>query len=453
MSLYYRSLIQEGKLLDIYPNATVAFSLRKLRDAYSGSAIRVRRGVDSTELDVGFNSSGDLDTDAIVNFFGNNLLLQSENFEVTGGWARTGSNVIAGSIVGPNGVDLSCKFNETATSGFHILTATQFGTTIGKNYLFSIYLKAGERNIIDFVSLVDATNTCRLNLTTGAIVSNNFTNTPTLTDAGNGWWKFELIVTASNTLTSTGFQLRLTNGTTQSYVGTVGWGCYVWGAQVSGYTGTPVPYFRTTTLRANDVRIVTFYDQSGNGNNSTQLTPSIQHLICQNGFITRNTNNKPVVLLSAVAANFYTPISTIPTTSPHFSASIYNYTGGNFSTFGNRSVVASPQVIYQSTTNLVYRFTNNGADSLSVPYTTTGNQIITTSRVVTDMQLYGNNSLIGNRNTAFAGATIPITNITSHVSGSQIVRGELFEMIFWNQNYTSLRSDITNKINEYYGIY
>ena len=30
-------------LLDTYPNAAVAYSLRKLRTAYSGSAIRVRR--------------------------------------------------------------------------------------------------------------------------------------------------------------------------------------------------------------------------------------------------------------------------------------------------------------------------------------------------------------------------------------------------------------------------
>jgi hypothetical protein len=454
MSKYYRHLIEAGLLLDIYPNAAVAYSLRKLRNAYSGSAIRVRRIVDSAELDIGFNSSGDLDADAIVNFFGNNLLVQSENF-TNASWSKTNSVITTGAILGPNGVDMADKLDENTTNGTHQITQASGTLTLGAVYFLSIYLRAGERNIVDVVSGIDNTSrVARLNLTTGTIVSTTFVNGGTLTSVGSGWYKFEVTVTSAVTSVPTGLQVRLTNGAIQSYVGTVGWGCYVWGAQISGYIGTPVPYFKTTTVRAADVRIVTFYDQSGNGNNSTQPTPNIQHLICQNGFITRNiNNNKPIILLSAVAANFYTPISTIPTTSPHFSTSIYNYTGGNFASFGNRSVGGSPTVIYQSTTNLVYRFTNNGVDSLSVPYTTSGNQIITTSRVVNDIQLYGNNSLIGNRNTAFTGTTIPITNITQYVSGSQIVRGELFEMIFWNQDYTSLRSDITNKINEYYAIY
>ena len=60
-------------LLDIYTNATHAYSLRKLRTAYTGSAIRVRR--DSTgqaEQDIGFTSFGDLDTVALKNFVRNN---------------------------------------------------------------------------------------------------------------------------------------------------------------------------------------------------------------------------------------------------------------------------------------------------------------------------------------------------------------------------------------------
>jgi hypothetical protein len=42
-------------LLDFYPNAAVAYSLRKLRNAYTGSAIKVRRLVGSpSEKDIGF---------------------------------------------------------------------------------------------------------------------------------------------------------------------------------------------------------------------------------------------------------------------------------------------------------------------------------------------------------------------------------------------------------------
>lgn len=58
-------------LLDIYPNAAAAYSLRKLRTAYTGAAIRVRRSSDNTETDIGFNNAGDLDTSALAAFVGN----------------------------------------------------------------------------------------------------------------------------------------------------------------------------------------------------------------------------------------------------------------------------------------------------------------------------------------------------------------------------------------------
>ena len=54
-------------LLDIYPNAAAAYSVRKLRGAYTGSAIRVRRSSDNTEQDIGF-SSGNLDTTSLTTF-------------------------------------------------------------------------------------------------------------------------------------------------------------------------------------------------------------------------------------------------------------------------------------------------------------------------------------------------------------------------------------------------
>ena len=44
----------------------VAYSLRKLRSAYAGSAIRVRRSQDDAEIDIGFDSNGLLDTAAIA---------------------------------------------------------------------------------------------------------------------------------------------------------------------------------------------------------------------------------------------------------------------------------------------------------------------------------------------------------------------------------------------------
>jgi hypothetical protein len=55
-------------LLDTYP-ALAAYSTRKLRSAYSGSAIRVRRESDNVEQDIGFVSN-QLDTTSLTSFLG-----------------------------------------------------------------------------------------------------------------------------------------------------------------------------------------------------------------------------------------------------------------------------------------------------------------------------------------------------------------------------------------------
>jgi hypothetical protein len=55
-------------VLDLYPTATVAYSLRLLRNTYTGNAIRVRRGSDNTEQNIGFNNQGGLDTAALTSF-------------------------------------------------------------------------------------------------------------------------------------------------------------------------------------------------------------------------------------------------------------------------------------------------------------------------------------------------------------------------------------------------
>jgi hypothetical protein len=56
-------------LLDLFPNAAVAYSLRRLSKNYAGSAIRVRRGSDNAEQDIGFVDN-ELDTATLVSFIG-----------------------------------------------------------------------------------------------------------------------------------------------------------------------------------------------------------------------------------------------------------------------------------------------------------------------------------------------------------------------------------------------
>ncbi len=61
---------QNTPLLDTYTGAAACYSLRLMRTAYTGSAIRVRRSSDNTEQDIGFNVFGELDTVSLLAFAG-----------------------------------------------------------------------------------------------------------------------------------------------------------------------------------------------------------------------------------------------------------------------------------------------------------------------------------------------------------------------------------------------
>jgi hypothetical protein len=61
---------QTAGLLDTYSSATVAYSLRKLRNGYYGFAIRVRRSSDNAEQDIAFKTDGTLDTTSLLAFVG-----------------------------------------------------------------------------------------------------------------------------------------------------------------------------------------------------------------------------------------------------------------------------------------------------------------------------------------------------------------------------------------------
>ena len=67
----YAVAVAQNLLLDDYPNAAAAYSLRKLDKDYTGSAIRVRRSNDNAEQDIAFIGT-ELDTTSLKTFVGAN---------------------------------------------------------------------------------------------------------------------------------------------------------------------------------------------------------------------------------------------------------------------------------------------------------------------------------------------------------------------------------------------
>ena len=59
-------------LLDTYPGAAAAYSVRKLSNSYLGKCLRIRRSSDNTEQDIGFDVNGNLDESSLTTFVGAN---------------------------------------------------------------------------------------------------------------------------------------------------------------------------------------------------------------------------------------------------------------------------------------------------------------------------------------------------------------------------------------------
>ena len=72
-------------LLDLYPNAAAAYSLRKLRTAYNGSAIEVRKTVATVTYiqDIGF-VNGELDTAYLLSFAGSDDVFVAKWYDQSG---------------------------------------------------------------------------------------------------------------------------------------------------------------------------------------------------------------------------------------------------------------------------------------------------------------------------------------------------------------------------------
>lgn len=115
-------------LLDTYTGAAAAYSVRKLRTAYTGSCIQIRRSSDGAYLDIGFNSSGLVDTTTILSFVGSSSAVVYKWYDQTGNGRDATSSlteptpkiVISGVLQTLSGIP-TIKFVQVSGCGFRTL--------------------------------------------------------------------------------------------------------------------------------------------------------------------------------------------------------------------------------------------------------------------------------------------------------------------------------------------
>jgi hypothetical protein len=478
---YVATTTSTSYLLDTYSGAAAAYSLRKLRTAYTGPAIRVRRSSDNTSQDIGFNTDGTLDTTALTTFVGSNNSAQySEEFN-NAYWTKTNTTIETNQTTAPDGTMTADLLSETTSENFHNLrNTTNLTFTSGTSWNMSVYVKKGPgATSPDTFALafnggeITGINApwVLFNISTGVVVtSGNVSNDAnfgsSITDVGNGWFRCAMwgTVTTTQGRPSIG-AVRFTNNSNTInntyYIGKITSNMYVWGYQFSSALNdtsvlTTKPYTKTTTTASGNGFVATWYDQSGNGNNATNSTAANQPQIVSSGSVI-NMSNKPSVRFTTSNMPF-TQITGVSGLDIFVVSNFTDVTGGGQNwnimspilaeTSGN----AQDFVLGAKSSKISIWVENNGSlflqttatISVNTPYIYNGYGSSTT----TGVGFNGSNYVTGasRRNDL-------IVRALGKDSTSMQFNGNLSEVVVYTSLQTDNRTGINTNINSYYSIY
>jgi hypothetical protein len=190
-----------------------------------------------------------------------NLLLQSNQFDAT--WTNTNSSETATAGTAPDGTNTAWELKDTAdavSTAHSLVQSPSTSFTSGVAYTFSCWMKAGtltEGGLVFPSSAFTTAINCRINLSTGAVISSSATVSASTVPYANGWYR--VIATATATATATGaVNIRPGNGAL-SYIGTGTGTILVWGAQIEAgaFATSYIPTTTAAVTRAADVASIT----------------------------------------------------------------------------------------------------------------------------------------------------------------------------------------------------
>ncbi|MFO0435222.1 MAG: arabinofuranosidase catalytic domain-containing protein [Sphingobacteriaceae bacterium] len=371
-------------------NAGVAYGLRKLRCAYVGPAINVRRSSDSFTSNIGFTTNGDLDTATLKTFVG------AGNGFVTIWYDQSGNGInisppantnqpriiTAGAVLRKNnqptitfdGVDDYFTTNAFSTAGYTGFTSNILAswTTVGASIANIQALLDNDHNCTRVFVIQDRPDLVNKPVTIGMpnVPSCNTVNDGLTT--GNGTMR--ILTYVNNTTTETGYR----NGT--SYGSQAYAGAYVIGTRFmvgAWYNAATVSRFLSGSISeviifksalSNTDRqylewgqsqyysvtgpvlssslpasvpsafVATWYDQSGNARNATQAANALQPRIINAGLIEKNSTNRPSIYFNATYLKNAFFLTTQPvSTSFVFRARGLANPGGELFGWGNNS--------------------------------------------------------------------------------------------------------------------
>jgi hypothetical protein len=142
-----------------YEGLAAAYSLRKVSASYDGYAIDVRRIWDNTTSSIGFDVNGNLDTGLLLNFTtsGSNIFPYSNDF-TQADWAKYNIQVTSSAILGPYGLGSGSFINETIENNIHVFNEDIDPVNTSSIHTISCFVKKQERRYVGLAFAYNGAN-------------------------------------------------------------------------------------------------------------------------------------------------------------------------------------------------------------------------------------------------------------------------------------------------------
>jgi surface protein len=455
-----------------------AYSVRKVRTAYTGSAMDVRRDSDNYIFPIRFDTNGNLDTASLLltTNTGSNIAPYSNDFTQASWTTNSTAEITSSAILGPFGNGSGSFFNEKLNSVPAL--DGNFTVSISATHSISIFVKKQERRYVGLGFAYQTTNGAAVvfDLDTTSSVSSGFTGSgfsvidKSIHSVDNGWFRISLTGTTGQTrffprvfLATSSAQL---NSPYPSYLGQPGTGSYIYGFQYT--TGSILqPYIETTGSAVSNRAVTnpmgyvtTWYDQSGNNYHATQSVAANQPLILSSGSLYLQ-NNRPAVYFNGVAGTLLENTSySLPTSTPVSFTAVVNPSSSNNSYAGLIGSNGGNGIMYVNTDT--WMMDGSGASDASTANVTPNNntiQLLTgiyTTSTTQNSYIFKNGTLgeyYTGGGVSRAGTGIQIGGRTGGGIPERVLRGFIQEAIAYTSNLFTLREPIEQNTNTYFNIF
>ena len=218
-----------------------------------------------------------------------NLILQSETLGTT--WTQTNVSVSSNVAVSPDGNTTADKLIENTVNSGH--GVDQSVTFTAAAHTFSVYAKAAERSWIR-MTIASVSNNTWFDVANGTVGTIGAGVTASIQNAGNGWWRCSVTVTATAGSLQNFIRIATGNNNT-TYAGDGTSGILVWGAQIEA-GAFPTSYIPTTTsalARSADVCSITGanFTNLWNATEGSLFSQSLKTSTNTNSFIVHASDN------------------------------------------------------------------------------------------------------------------------------------------------------------------